>query len=67
MTFAEPTNQGMDPNPRMMWSPSNLDEKQMEKFREFVNQKHSLALGKNQRENLFPLQWPELIQDSLIS
>ncbi|KAG0353762.1 hypothetical protein BGZ54_002056, partial [Gamsiella multidivaricata] len=37
-------NQGMDPNPRKMWEPTDLENKEMEKFRQFVNQKHSLSL-----------------------
>ncbi|KAG0050336.1 hypothetical protein BGZ83_004880 [Gryganskiella cystojenkinii] len=46
MTSAELTNnQGMDPNPRKMWTPTNIEEKQMDKFRVFVNQKHSLQLA----------------------
>ncbi|KAI1308708.1 hypothetical protein EDD11_004249 [Mortierella claussenii] len=35
---------GMEPNPRKMWEPSNVDSKEMDKFRVYINQKHSLAL-----------------------
>ncbi|KAG0259654.1 hypothetical protein BG011_002505 [Mortierella polycephala] len=42
---ADINNQGMDPNPRKMWEPSNLEAKEMEKFRVFVNNKHSLSLA----------------------
>ncbi|KAF9190479.1 hypothetical protein BGZ51_006896 [Haplosporangium sp. Z 767] len=42
---ADINNQGMDPNPRKMWEPTNLEAKEMEKFRIFVNNKHSLSLA----------------------
>ncbi|KAG9320741.1 hypothetical protein KVV02_006884 [Mortierella alpina] len=38
-------NQGMDPNPRKMWEPSDVESKEMEKFRVYINLKHSLALA----------------------
>ncbi|KAG0019121.1 hypothetical protein BGZ80_006266 [Entomortierella chlamydospora] len=37
-------NQGIDPNPRKMWEPTDLHNKEMEKFRVYVNQKYSLSL-----------------------
>ncbi|KAF9920104.1 hypothetical protein FBU30_010121 [Linnemannia zychae] len=37
-------NQGMDPNPRLMWKPSDPEKTEMNKFRVFVNKKHSLSL-----------------------
>ncbi|KAF9175329.1 hypothetical protein BGX21_008798 [Mortierella sp. AD011] len=37
-------NQGIDPNPRKMWEPTDLQSKEMEKFRVYVNQKYSLSL-----------------------
>ncbi|KAG0003727.1 hypothetical protein BGZ65_001406 [Modicella reniformis] len=45
MTIAEPTNQGQDFHPRKMWEPSNIESKEMEMFRFFVNKKHSLSLA----------------------
>ncbi|KAF8951833.1 hypothetical protein BGZ46_003781, partial [Entomortierella lignicola] len=39
------TNQGMDFNPLKMWEPTNLENNEMEKFRLYVNQKHSLSLA----------------------
>ncbi|KAF9897504.1 hypothetical protein BX616_005487, partial [Lobosporangium transversale] len=38
-------NHGMESHPRKMWEPSNLDSTEMEKFRIYINQKHSLALA----------------------
>ncbi|KAF9578775.1 hypothetical protein BGW38_005264, partial [Lunasporangiospora selenospora] len=36
---------GIDRNPLKMWEPSFLEDKEMEKFRVHVNEKHSLTLG----------------------
>ncbi|KAG0076280.1 hypothetical protein BGZ93_003651 [Podila epicladia] len=38
-------NQGMDPNPKKMWEPTDLGKKEMEKFRVHVNHKHNLTLA----------------------
>ncbi|KAF9436500.1 hypothetical protein BGZ76_003755 [Entomortierella beljakovae] len=40
----ESNNQGMDPHPTKMWESSDKANQEMEKFRAFVNQKHSLSL-----------------------
>ncbi|KAG0255077.1 hypothetical protein DFQ27_006471 [Actinomortierella ambigua] len=37
--------QGLNANPTKMWEPSNIESKEMTKFRIFVNQKHNLSLA----------------------
>jgi len=49
MTAAVANNQGQDLHPRKMWEPTNVQNTEMEKFRVYVNQKHSLSLGKARR------------------
>lgn len=40
----ETSIQGMDPNPLLMWQPTDPESTEMNKFRVYVNNKHSLAL-----------------------
>ncbi|KAG0239462.1 hypothetical protein BGW41_007644 [Actinomortierella wolfii] len=41
----EAAGQGLNENPTKMWEPSDIESKEMTKFRLFVNQKHNLSLA----------------------
>lgn len=57
MTAAVANNQGQDPHPRKMWQPTNIENKEMEKFRVYVNQKYSLSLGKCEGSSLLHVRY----------